>query len=80
MEKQLFHRCNHSYLSCLGLCQAVAANQPHSEGVNFARGIVGCRRLCVQGPDHGRYLSLLEFAVDGSTVVKFQFSGSGRTE
>ena len=31
MEKQLFHRCKHSYLSCLGLCQAVAANQLHSK-------------------------------------------------
>lgn len=26
MEKQAFHRCNQSYLSCLGLCEAVAAN------------------------------------------------------
>lgn len=79
MEKQLFHRCNHSYPSCLGLCQATAVNQLQSKS-NFARGIMGCRRLRVQGPDLGSYLSLLEFPVDWSIVVKFWFSSSGRTQ
>lgn len=56
MEKQVFHRCNQSYLSCLGLCEAVAANLLHSKWDNFActaGGITGCRKLHVQGPDRG---------------------------